>query len=56
MISIASYDIPDCKLDVAHEMYAWCEQHFGTNKFSLLYRTLYFDSTDDYTWFMMRWS
>jgi len=55
VISLASYDIPDCKLNVAHEMYAWCEQHIGTHNFQLLYKTLYFHRTEDYTWFLLRW-
>ena len=55
MKSIRSYDIIDDGM-VTIEMHNWCVKQFGHDNIRLLYRTLYFNREEDYTWFMLRWS
>ena len=57
MISNRSYDIPYLKdHDPAMQMYNWCVEQFGKNNIRILYRTIYFNREEDYTWFILRWS
>ena len=56
MKSIRSYDIIDDGIPFAIEMYNWCVKQFGQDNIRLLYRTLYFNREEDYTWFILRWT
>ena len=57
MSSNRSYDIPYFRdYDPAMQMYNWCEEQFGQDNIWVLYRTIYFNCEEDYTWFILRWS